>query len=193
MKKILLILLFIGSSAFASNGLPNLCEGNEGGFVPAGKGGHDTLPWSAAKPFPWTTIQGVWSAQDDQLDLLISFKVIRSTAKLKQLSVEIYDSSNCKTKPLRGVGILEKNTVRVNMNDILFKMALFNTADLKLSTNSCRDTAFAATFVNLADNEESSLRPKVDIGFTSGSRSVILKKLSSSTTVYKCRNANPRE
>ena len=163
MRKIILaLLLVICTDVFAQPNLNNMC-GN--GALPAG-GGHDTFPWSIAKPFPWASIQGVWTvvnANEAQKNLVFEFKVTRSTEKSKQLFVQIYERDNCKKSYMRGVGIVnsaEKNVVRINMNNVLMKLALFKTADLEMDAQTCGPKALGVNLYRLIDNDGSEIQSK---------------------------------
>lgn len=192
-KLILAALLFtfsttLGADAFAEdralNSTLSSCANESKPFG----GGTDAFPWSIAKPFPWTSIQGIWTAtSEDGANLYFEFKVTRSTSKIKQLAVEIYHAKDCKKAYMRGVGVTsntEKNTVRVNMNNVLLKLALFNTADLELTSPSCGYKALGATFFKLNDDGDGTFRAARTARSTE-SRNVLLKKISNSSS-FKC-------
>ena len=60
-------------------------------------GGVDPFPFNQGKaqPFPWASIQGIWTTVDDP-NILIKFKVTRESQKTKHLNVEIYSKFDCK-------------------------------------------------------------------------------------------------
>lgn len=189
MKRLILAVLFAFSmNVFAQTSM-NVCSNDA---LPAGKGGgHDTFPWSSARPFPWSSIQGVWTvanATNAQSNLIFDFKVTRSTDKLKQLFVEIYERNNCKKAYMRGVGIVnttEKNIVRINMNNILMKVAMFNTADLEMDTYTCGPKSLGATFYRLADNDAQDIYTTESIN-AEDSSNMILKKVTNSN-LFRCK------
>lgn len=190
MKKLMLaVLLLFCSGVFAQVNSGNTCTGVA---IPAG--GHDTFPWSIAKPFPWTSIQGVWTvanASKEQESLVFEFKVTRTTDKLKQLFVEIYDRENCKKAAMRGVGVVntaERNVVRVNLNNVLMKLAMFNTADLEMDTNTCGPKTLGATFYRLIDNKNlpANLKSGTETINTEESSNMILKKISNALD-FRCK------
>jgi len=192
MKRIVLAVLFaFCTNVFAQS--TNICSNDT--FPAGGKGGGGVVvfPWSVARPFPWTSIQGVWvvaNANNDQSNLVFEFKVTRSTEKMKQLFVQIYERDNCKKAYMRGVGVVnntDKNVVRINMNNVLMKVAMFNTADLEMDTNTCGPKSLGANFYRLVDNDD---RRTYDFG-GSGSinneeSNMILKKVSNASQ-YRCK------
>lgn len=154
-------------------------------------GGVVVLPWSSAKPFPWTSIQGVWvaSAEKSQ-DLYFSFRVTRTTNKLKQLAVEVYQQNNCKKPLMRGVGVQsnsDKNVIRVMMNNYLLKLGSFNTADLDMNPAVCGYRSLGATFHKLSNNNESSRAYPNGTVEMIKAKNVLLKKVSNSLAP-KCKN-----
>lgn len=186
-----LILVSLGSFSFAEP--TNVCTGQSTTF--GGPGG-DSFPWSDARPFPWNTIQGTWINKDPyNKGLVFIFKVTRSTDKVKQLYAEVYDIRECgslnKSNKLTGVGIVsssERNVVRMNMNNILVKLALFKTEDLDINKYICGQTTLGATLYRL--DQSSVLGSTLLISDTDledlESSNYLLKKISNSTD-YKCK------
>ncbi len=186
MKTLILAVLFaFCSTVLAQVNTNNTCSGTA---LPAG--GHDTFPWSVARPFPWTSIQGVWTVVDlEKSNLVFEFKVTRTTAKSKQLFVEVYERDNCKKAYMRGVGVVnstEKNVVRINMNNVLMKIAMFNTADLEMDKSTCGPKSLGATFYRLADNINSGIANERSVINAEQSSNMILKKVSNAYD-YRCR------
>jgi hypothetical protein len=187
MKRLILAVLFVFcSNVFAQVSINNTCSGTA---LPSG-GGSDTFPWSVARPFPWTSIQGVWTVVDiEKSNLVFEFKVTRTTEKSKQLFVEIYERGNCKKAYMRGVGVVnttEKNVVRINMNNVLMKVAMFNTADLEMDTNTCGPKSLGATFYRLADTADYEMKNEKAMINVEQSSNMILKKVSNSY-LYRCK------
>lgn len=191
MKRLILAVLFaFCTNAFAQASI-NTCSSDA---LPSGKGGGGVVvfPWSSARPFPWTSIQGVWivaNANEAQANLIFDFKVTRSTDKMKQLFVEIYERNNCKKAYMRGVGIVntaDKNIVRINMNNVLMKLGLFNTADLELDTYTCGPKSLGATFYRLADNEATISSFTPGTVNAESSSNMILKKVTNAN-LYRCK------
>ncbi len=185
MKKfILAVILVFCVNVFAQN--TNTCSSTT---LPAGGGGVTVWPWSLAKPFPWTSIQGVWTAVGaDKSNLVFDFKVTRTTDKIKQLFVEIYNREDCKKAYMRGVGVVntnQKNVVRVNMNNVLMKLAMFNTADLEMDTYTCGAKTLGATFYRLAEPESSVYESTGSVNAFQSSN-IILKKVSNAN-LYRCK------
>ncbi len=194
MKKliVLLTLIMVSMGSFAQAQL-QMC--NAGSTTFGGPGG-DAFPWSVAKPFPWNTIQGIWINKDQHnRNLIFVFKVTRSTEKIKQLYAEVYDARECgslnKQYKLKGVGILsssEKNVVRLNLNNILVKLALFKSEDLDINKYVCGTNTLGATLYRLDEEaiEEGGLVVKDSELTDMESASYMLKKISNSTE-YKCK------
>ncbi len=151
-------------------------------------GGGDAFPWSSVRTFPWSSIQGLWMASIDRSqDLYFSFRVTRTTNKIKQLSVEVYQANNCKKPLMRGVGYqsnYDKNIIRFNMNNYILKMGSFNSSDLDLNPATCGYWTLGANFQRLVNDNQSSKGYSTQ---TVKAQNVILKKVSSSTLV-KCKN-----
>ena len=191
MKRLILAVLFAFCTNVFAQTSTNVCSSDS---LPAGKGGGGVVvfPWSIARPFPWTSIQGVWTvanATDAQSNLIFDFKVTRSTDKMKQLFVEIYERNNCKKAYMRGVGIVntaDKNIVRINMNNVLMKLGMFNTADLELDTYTCGPKSLGATFYRLADNEAQISNYSSGIINAEKSSNMILNKVSNAN-IYRCK------
>ena len=186
MKKfILAVILVFCANVFAQN--TNTCSSTT---FPASGGGVTVWPWSLAKPFPWTSIQGVWTAVGaDKSNLVFEFKVTRSTDKIKQLFVEIYNREDCKKAYMRGVGVVnadQKNVVRVNMNNVLMKLAMFNTADLEMDANSCGTKTLGATFYRLTEPEDSFYENSSGSTNASQSSNIVLKKVSNAN-LNRCK------
>jgi hypothetical protein len=125
---------------------------------------------------------------------VFEFKVTRTTDKLKQLSVLIYDMNNCKKMNMRGVGVInnsEKNVVRVNVNNVMLKLAMFKIADLELNSLTCGSRAMGASFFKLADGDD-EFENKIQYDVKTqpldieDSTSMLLKKISD-TTNYECK------
>jgi hypothetical protein len=171
---------------------PNQCNSDLGPIIYGGGG--DAFPWSAAKPFPWASVEGLWTSIDDnKSNIIFEFKVTRSTAQLKQLLVSVYDANNCKKANMRGVGLInsfEKNVVRVNMNNVLLKLAMFKMQDLQTNNNSsmCGQKALGASFYRLTEDSDKDLEanPKSEKLDFEDAASMLLKKISN-PSAYKCK------
>jgi len=190
MKRLILAVLFaFCTNVFAQS--TNICSNDA---LPAGKGGGGVVvfPWSIAKPFPWTSIQGVWvvaNATNIQSNLVFEFKVTRSTEKMKQLFVQIYERDNCKKAYMRGVGIVntsEKNVVRINMNNVLMKVGMFNTEDLEMDTYTCGPKSLGATFYRLVDNDD-RITYDTSVGAINTEESNMILKKVSNASQYRCK------
>jgi hypothetical protein len=181
----LLVSAFLSVST-AGTTIQNMCQADLTPF-----GGVDVFPWSAARPFPWTSIEGRWITEDESMGHLhFQFKVLRTTQSIKQLAVQIFDIRNCDRPVMNGIGIIatdEKNVMRVVfMNDILLKIALFRTSDLKLDdrTSVCTEKLLGATFYKIQEDDgiiDSGPEQK-----TTDLKNVVLKKISSKTD-FKCK------
>lgn len=195
MKKlaVILTLMLVSLNSFSYAEPTNVCTGQTSIF--GGPGG-DSFPWSDARPFPWSTIQGTWVNKDPfNQTLVFIFKVTRSTDKVKQLYAEVYDARECvsasKSSKLKGVGFLsssERNVVRLNMNNILVKLALFKSEDLDINKYVCGQTTLGATLYRLdqpTEFDSGLLIRDTDLEDLE-STSYLLKKISNSTE-YKCK------
>lgn len=191
---ILAVLLLVTTTTFAQQRPPlslnvntNQCLEDFSVF----KGGGDLFPWSVARPFPWTSVEGLWKSVDPtKSNIIFEFKVTRTTEKLKQLLVLVYDLKKCKSASISGVGLInnsEKNVVRVNMNNVMLKLAMFKTQDLELKTLSCGVRAMGASFYKLSD-ELSEFDSSIYGGQDNveDSANLLLKKISD-TTAFKCK------
>ena len=194
MRKIILAVLFLFCANVFSQTHPNTCSSDA---LPAGQGGGGgggvvVFPWSSARPFPWTSIQGVWavaSATNSQNNLVFEFRVTRSTEKSKQLFVQIYELDNCKKSYMRGVGIVnstEKNVVRINMNNVLMKVALFKTTDLEMDTHTCGPKALGVYFYRLMDNHDAEIKSKTSDIPNKESANMLLRKVPNAEQ-YRCK------
>lgn len=154
-------------------------------------GGTDVMPWAVAKPFPWTSIQGTWiTTSKDLSHLVFKFKVIRSDESVKQLAVQVIDTKNCKNTH-KGIGLIstaEKNVIRVFMNNILLKMAVFNTVDLGLGNNNadCSQKLLGATLFKV-DADENGSDPDPESTYKTGSATSMLLKKITQNEDYKCK------
>ncbi len=178
MKNMIFVLsLIFGLNVFAMNSLT--C----GSTI---QGGPDVFPWSTGKaqPFPWSKIQGLWVVEG-QSDLIFKLKVIRQTARLKQLEVEIYSNSeSCSEPQMKGVGIitaLEKNVIRINANNKLIRLAVFNPLDLELNADLCREPILAATVIDLGFEYETPYNV-AEANFQTSN--MVLKKITPSLNLY---------
>lgn len=74
-------------------------------------------PWGAEQPFPWASIQGVWtlSGENSTPTSYFTFKVVNpKRAGAKQLLVHQMDAATCETIA-QGVGIEVNNVLRAQM------------------------------------------------------------------------------
>ncbi len=155
-------------------------------------GGPDVFPFNQgiAQPFPWSSIQGIWTTVDDP-NILIKFKVIRESQRTKHLNVEIYSKIDCKKPLFSGGGLTsrsEKNVIRVQLMgrdsvQKLMKLAVFDPADLLMDKNLCSENVWAATIIDVESEETSSLEG-------AGQSNMMLKKITSSLDLYCRRSRN---
>lgn len=114
--------------------------------------GGDYFPWSAAKPFPWADIQGVWKLRDGVNPYFLKAKVIRTTSNRKILNLSIVSEGNC-SKPLaQGIGYIdlyERNVIRAIINDgslkYQMKIAAFDVRDLEIDSYACGENVVVAS------------------------------------------------
>jgi hypothetical protein len=152
-------------------------------------GGPDVFPWKQAQPFPWTTIQGLWKVQGNA-DFILKIRVIRQTARIKQLEAEIYSREESCTEPkLKGVGLVtafEKNVVRINVDNKLIKLAIFDSLDLEMNPAMCGDRVMAISMIDLGGDLDS---PFVSPEYQYETTNMVLKKITSSLDLY-CKKRN---
>lgn len=156
-------------------------------------GGTDIFPFNQgiAQPFPWNSIQGIWTTVDDP-NILIKFKVTRESQRTKHLNVEIYTRADCKKPIYSGGGLMsrsEKNVIRVQLMgrdyvQKLMKLAVFDPVDLFMDKNTCSQDIWAATIIDI-ESEESTTSIE-----GSGQSNMMLKKITSSLDLYCRRNRN---
>lgn len=142
----------------------------------------DAFPWSLAQPFPWTKIQGLWRV-DGNADLVLKLKVIRQTTSLKQLEVEIYSKSeSCLQPKMKGVGLLtslEKNVVRIIIDNKLIKLAVFNSTDLEMNPDLCGNQIMAISMIDLGFNAALDAPSE-----SSQIKNMVLKKITPSLDLF---------
>lgn len=152
-------------------------------------GGPDVFPWKIAQPFPWTTIQGLWKVQGNA-DFILKIRVIRQTARIKQLEAEIYSREESCTEPkLKGVGLItafEKNVVRINADNKLIKLAIFDSLDLEMNPVACGQRVMAISMIDLGVDIDS---PLASSEAQYESTNMVLKKITSSLDLY-CKKRN---
>ncbi len=177
------ILLVIASLFFSLNlSAQNMC----GNTI---QGGPDYFPWRQAQPFPWTTIQGLWKVQGNA-DFILKIRVIRQTARIKQIDAEIYSrEESCSEPKLKGVGLVtafEKNVVRINVDNKLIKLAIFDSLDLEMNPAMCGERVMAVSMIDLGSDLDS---PFVSAELPYESTNMVLKKITSSLDLY-CKKRN---
>ncbi|WP_413576237.1 hypothetical protein ACLVWU_17795 [Bdellovibrio sp. HCB290] len=87
LRHILLAALLI----FSSVGYAHTSD-DEGGIMPSGDNRPIPWPWSAAQPFPWDDIQGLWRVEQDDYVSYFAFKVVKEkTGGGRQLFVRQID------------------------------------------------------------------------------------------------------
>lgn len=144
-------------------------------------GGVDGFPWSIAKPFPWSDIQGVWKLRDGANPYYLKAKVIRTTSNRKILSLSVISEGNCAKPIAQGLGYIdfsERNVVRAIMNDGIakyqIKIASFDVRDLEMDAYTCGENVVAASIQPIG-----SIRSSARLGLrgTEGlTENVLLKK-----------------
>lgn len=155
-------------------------------------GGVDGFPWSIAKPFPWSDIQGVWKLRDGANPYYLKAKVIRTTSNRKILSLSVISEGNCAKPIAQGLGYVdfsERNVVRAIMNDGVskyqMKLASFDVRDLEIDSYRCGDNVVVASIQAIGSirNNRVGLR-----GITTerSSENVMLKKTTDDITTV-CR------
>ena len=145
----------------------------------------DAFPWGLAQPFPWTKIQGLWKI-DGNTDLVLKLKVIRQTSSLKQLDVQIYSKSeSCMEPKMKGVGLLtslEKNVVRIIVENKLIKLAVFNSIDLEMNPSLCGQQIMGISMVDLGVDFDSALGSSSSP--QSPAKNMVLKKITPSLDLF---------
>ncbi len=179
-------LLVIASLFFSFNILAASAPSSCG---PTIQGGFDNFPWKQAQPFPWTTIQGLWKVQGNA-DFILKIRVIRQTTRIKQLEAEIYSREESCTEPrLKGVGLItafEKNVVRINVDNKLIKLAIFDSLDLEMNPTFCGERVMAISMIDLGfDLDSPFVSPESQYETTN----MVLKKITSSLDLY-CKKRN---
>lgn len=137
--KSLIVILSVMVFSFTSLGLAHAENGMTCG---ARISGGDAWPWSIAKPFPWSNIQGYWKLGDDPYSYL-SAKVLSSTNSRKILSLSVHDDGVCSKPYAKGTGyidISDKNVVRALVTDGIYKyqlkLGMFDSRDI-VGLNTC--------------------------------------------------------
>lgn len=120
------------------------------------QGGVDGFPWSIAKPFPWSDIQGIWKLRDGVVPFYLKAKVIRTTSNRKILNLSVISQGNCSRPIAQGLGYIdfsERNVVRAILNDGVekyqLKLAAFSVRDLEIDSNSCGDNDVVVASIQL--------------------------------------------
>ncbi len=153
-------------------------------------GGVDVFPFSLAKPFQWSDIQGIWKVSGSE-NIVMKFRVIRQTEEVKQLEVQVYDRvKNCSEPFLKGKGFVstdEPNIIRMSVGGKLLTFAWFYPADLEMNPKDCGESVLVANFIDL-NGRSTAARNRGNL-FTSESSNMMLKKITSSLYLY-CRK-NP--
>ena len=145
-------------------------------------GGVDGFPWSIAKPFPWSDIQGVWKLRDGANPYYLKAKVIRTTSNRKILSLSVISEGNCAKPIAQGLGYVdfsERNVVRAIMNDGIakyqIKIASFDVRDLEMDAYTCGEANVVAASIQPIGSIRSSSR--LGLRDTEGmTENVVLKK-----------------
>ena len=179
MSKLIFILVFaIGLSGLAQSSDCNIKI--QGG---------DYFPWSNAKPFPWSDIQGVWKLTDDIAPLYLKAKVVRSTTNRKILSLSIVSEGNCSRPVAQGVGYVdfsERNVVRAMLNDgsskYQMKLASFDVRDLEMDSFTCGQNIMAASLQMIGSAGPGSGPSSYATERTDGPHNIMLKKVSNDLT-----------
>lgn len=178
---ILVLLVSLSSLAFAGHPAQsnNLCGVDL--IDTTGKGG-DLFPWSLAKPFEWSNIQGVWSPfEKSEHNLTFSFQVTRTTNSINQLFVEIKGDARGSQNVARGIGFIsntEKNVMRVIVGDKMLKFGFFKTADLSIESAICGNKILAVSAYSLNECEDGKCDEAPEFEYLEKS-SIMLKKISS--------------
>jgi len=150
-------------------------------------GGPDAFPWSVAKPFQWSDIQGLWKVNGSE-NIVMKFRVIRQTEQVKQLEIQVYDRiKNCSEPFIKGKGFVsleEPNIVRMSVGGKLLTFAWFYSVDLEMNPKVCGESVLVANFIDL--NGRAALGRKAGVITTSDSANMMLKKITSSLDLY-CR------
>jgi hypothetical protein len=180
MSKILTVLIIVFGLTARSEISPSLGECSS-----RIQGGVDVFPWSAARPFPWNNIQGVWQLKEGLTPTYLKARVTRTTSNRKIIDLTIISNGNCAKPVARGVGFIdvsEKNVVRAIMNDGVskyqMKIALFDIKDLVSDTNGCDESIMAASlqvFGSLPPSPGVIYPPEYS---TESTQNIMLKKVS---------------
>ncbi|WP_413585676.1 hypothetical protein [Bdellovibrio sp. HCB274] len=110
LRHILLAALLI----FSSVGHANPSQ-EEGGIIPTGDNRPIPWPWSAAQPFPWDDIQGLWRVEQDDYVSYFAFKVVKEkTSGGRQLMVRQIDGETRRVLA-EGVGFEREKIILAQM------------------------------------------------------------------------------
>ena len=149
------------------------------------QGGVDGFPWSIARPFPWTDIQGIWKLKDGVVPYYLKAKIIRTTTNRKTLKLMIVSDGDCSRPVATGVGFIdfsEKNVVRAIISDGMskyqMKLALFNIKDLAENAQGCDEDVMAASLQVLGTLPEFRSNDLVAGGEEGNAENIMLKKVS---------------
>ena len=153
------------------------------------QGGVDGFPWSSAKPFPWTDIQGVWKLKDGVVPYFLKAKVIRTTTNRKILNLMIVSDGDCSRPVAQGVGYIdssERNVVRAIINDgtskYQMKIALFDIKDLAEDASGCDEGIMAASLQVLGSLPQTRSNTLVSADEEGSAENILLKKVSKDLT-----------
>ncbi len=163
------LLIFAFSTTCFSQSLSSLSTGYTTSFIPSSAddvsvtqecsakikgGGADGFPWSIARPFPWSDIQGVWKLRDGLTPIYLKAKVVRTTSNRKILSLSVISEGNCAKPIAQGLGYVdfsERNVVRAIMNDGIakyqIKIASFDVRDLEMDAYTCGEENVVAASI----------------------------------------------
>lgn len=108
LRNVLIALLTISLGLPALAYGPQNCEYTDEHVMPASDDRWVPWPWTLARPFPWSDIQGLWKVEQNEFVSYFAFKVVREKATgIRQLQVTQYDGETCRVIST-GVGI-ERN------------------------------------------------------------------------------------
>lgn len=155
-------------------------------------GGADGFPWSIARPFPWSDIQGVWKLRDGVNPFYLKAKVIRTTSNRKILSLSVITEGNCAKPIAQGLGYVdfsERNVVRAIMNDGIakyqIKIASFDVRDLEMDAYTCGEESVVAASIQPIGSIRSSNR--LGLRSTEGMTENVLLKKTTEDIATICR------
>lgn len=72
-------------------------------------------PWGSEMPFPWTIVQGVWFAKQNEFQSYYTFRIVKQKSGLNQVEVKQVDPVTCEVIAT-GVGFEENRVMRAQMS-----------------------------------------------------------------------------